>query len=440
MKPQPVRAAFAAFVGTSIEWYDFYIYGTAASLVFGDVFFSTESHIVAALASLATFAVGFIARPFGAIVFGHIGDKVGRKKSLIITLLMMGGGSTLIGLLPSYDSIGAIAVVFLVALRFVQGVAVGGEWGGAVLIAAEHAPPKWRTILASVPQYGSSVGLIMSTLAFRFVSDLPREDFYSWGWRIPFVLSGVLLVIAYLIRTGINESPEMLEQLKKDKNHDRVPLREVFQTRRFSFFCGIGACVLGIAGTYFVTTLMISYTTMYLNVDKSAILDIIFWIGFVEFIAIPAATFLATRFGERRILLLLSVSSALWAAPMMMLVATGDIASITIAILVGSFLVGACYGVIPAYLLHAFPVHMRYTGISLSYQLCGAIFGGATPLVGIWLAHTYNAGWLPLAFLFAFLSLATFVCVWLLSNAENPACHEAVGIVPDRSAESALAG
>lgn len=440
MKAQPVRAALAAFVGTSIEWYDFYIYGTAASLVFGDVFFSTESHFVATLASLATFAIGFIARPFGAIVFGHLGDKVGRKKSLVITLLMMGGGSTLIGLLPSYAAIGAMSVVLLVALRFVQGIAVGGEWGGAVLIAAEHASPKWRTFLASVPQYGSSVGLIMATAAFRFVSDLPKDDFYSWGWRVPFILSGVLLGIAYMIRAGINESPQMLEQLEKNRDHTRIPLRELLRNRKFSLFCGVGACILGIAGTYFATTLMISYTTTYLFVEKRAILDIIFWIGFVEFIALPFATFLATRYGERNTMVWLSVAAALWAWPMMMLVTTGDITNIAIAILVGSFLSGACYGIIPACLLQAFPVNMRYTGISLSYQLCGAIFGAATPLVGVWLAHSYGAAWLPLACLFAFLSLATLVCVWLLFYAKHMVAADLGDMVITPGVESHVAG
>jgi len=437
VQPQPIRAALAAFLGTAIEWYDFYIYGTAAALVFGDVFFATNDPFIGVLASLATFAVGFVARPFGALIFGHLGDKLGRKKSLIITLALMGIATTLIGLLPSFHSIGLSAAALLVVLRLVQGIAVGGEWGGAVLIATEHAPAKWRTFLASAPQYGSPIGLVLSTLAFRSVSSLPQPDFQSWGWRIPFILSGVLVVVAFIIRAGINESPEMIAHMKREASRDTVPVREILKTRKKAVALGIGLSLPAIAGFYFITTLMISYTTTYLNVQRSQILDIISWVGIVELLSFPVGSYIATRIGERRLLLLATGACCLWAAPMMMLVVSGTLSNIAIGILVATFLIGAYYAVMAAFLPRAFPVSMRYTGISLSFQLSGAIFGGTTPLVGIWLAHTFGVQWGPMAVLFALISGASFLSIWFLPvENEEPAASVALGHA-ERSAYAA---
>lgn len=413
-QPQPIRAALAAFLGTAIEWYDYYIYGTAAALVFGEVFFATNDPFMGVLASLATFAVGFVARPFGALVFGHLGDKVGRKKSLVITLVLMGSATTAIGLLPSFHSIGVTATILLVILRLAQGVAVGGEWGGAVLIATEHAPEKWRTFLAAAPQYGSPVGLILSTLAFRAVSSLPQEDFAAWGWRIPFILSGLLVIVAFIIRAGVNESPEMVAQLERDRSYEMVPVREVLKTKKKAVVLGVGLSLLGIAGFYFITTFMISYTTTYLKIPKSQILDVISWIGVVQLFATATGSYIASKIGERLLLLIATGGAVIWSVPMMMLVITGNISNIAAGVLVATFMIGMYYAVIAAYLPRAFPVRMRYTGISLSFQLCGAIFGGTTPIVGVWLAHTYGLQWGPLAALFAVIAGGAFLSIYFL--------------------------
>jgi MFS family permease len=211
MKPvassQPRRAAAAAFIGTMIEWYDFYIYATAAALVFGALFFPSDDKLFSTMAAFGTFAVGFFARPLGGIIFGHIGDRIGRKKSLIITLLMMGVVTVCIGMLPTYTQIGVAAPVLLILLRIVQGIAVGGEWGGAVLMAGEHAPKGRRNFFASFAQLGSPAGLILSLLAFSAVTRLPEEDLMSWGWRLPFLASSLLLLVGLAIRLGVNESP-----------------------------------------------------------------------------------------------------------------------------------------------------------------------------------------------------------------------------------------
>ncbi|AJC19314.1 MFS transporter [Pandoraea pulmonicola] len=416
---QPFRAALAAFFGTMIEWYDFYCYGTAAALVFGDVFFATGDPLMGTLASLGTFAVGFVARPFGALIFGHLGDKIGRKRSLIITLMLMGVATTLIGLIPSYHSIGISATVILVLLRLIQGIAVGGEWGGAVLIASEHAPEKWRTIIASAPQYGSPVGLILATLIFRVMSGLPQSDYQSWGWRIPFLISGVLVIVAFIIRRNVNESPELERRKAEGRISDVAPVRLVFRNHKKALFLGIAFCMLGISGFYFVTTLMISFTTTYLKVSKPDILDIIAWTGVVELMSFPIGSYIAHRIGERKFLMFVTGAATLWALPMMQLVSSGNVANIAIAILVATTFIGGYYAVLSAYLPRAFPVEMRYTGISLSFQICGAIFGGTTPLIGLWVAKSFGAQWLPLGLMFLVITGATFLAAVFLPNRES---------------------
>jgi len=252
--PQPRRAAAAAFIGTMIEWYDFYIYATAAALVFGALFFPSDNSLFSTMAAFGTFAVGFFARPLGGIVFGHIGDRIGRKKSLVITLLMMGVVTVGIGLLPTYAQIGAAAPVLLIVLRVIQGIAVGGEWGGAVLMAGEHAPKGRRTFFASFAQLGSPAGLILSLLAFGAVTRLPEEELMSWGWRVPFLASALLLLVGLAIRLGVNESPEFLasrEQAEKSRRKEQAPVLEVLRTAWRPLLLCIGANTLGIAGVYF---------------------------------------------------------------------------------------------------------------------------------------------------------------------------------------------
>lgn len=420
---QPIRAALGAFVGTMIEWYDFYVYGTAAALVFGEVFFKSDDRFMGIIASLGTFAIGFVARPVGALLFGHFGDKVGRKNSLIITLLLMGGATVLIGLLPGYDAIGASAAILLIALRLVQGVAVGGEWGGAVLIAAEHAPPKWKTFLASAPQYGSPIGLMLAALAFRTVSDLPREDFLAWGWRIPFLASAVLIIVAFAIRAGIKESPELVKRLEEMPQDDIVPAKEIFRTRGYTLLLGMGLCLLGVAGFYFLTTLMTTFTTESLGISKSDILNVIFWVGVLELVAFPFGSWIATRFNERLLLVAMSAAAFVFAIPMMMLIVTGDLGNIRIGILVGTFFVAAHYAVMAPFLTRAFPVHLRYTGISLSSSLSGAIFSGVTPMVGVWLVKTYGVQWLPLSLLFMVIAGLTLLSSLFLPIEEEQVRH-----------------
>lgn len=288
MKPtasaQPRRAAAAAFIGTMIEWYDFYIYATAAALVFGALFFPSDDSLFSTMAAFGTFAVGFFARPLGGIIFGHVGDRIGRKKSLVITLLMMGIVTVCIGLLPTYAQIGAAAPVLLILLRIVQGIAVGGEWGGAVLMAGEHAPKGRRNFFASFAQLGSPAGLILSLLAFGAVTRLPEEALMSWGWRVPFLASALLLLVGLAIRLGVNESPEFMasrEQAEKARCKEQAPALEVLRTAWRPLLLCIGANTLGIAGVYFTNTFMISYTTQQLHLERSLILECLFFVAII---------------------------------------------------------------------------------------------------------------------------------------------------------------
>ncbi len=391
---QPVRASTAAFIGTMIEWYDFYIYATAAALVFGKLFFPSATGFYGTLAAFGTFAVGFFARPLGGALFGHIGDRIGRKKSLVITLLMMGTVTVLIGLLPTYASIGVWAPVLLVLLRIVQGVAVGGEWGGAVLMAGEHSPDKSkRTFFASFAQLGSPAGLILSMLMFKLVTGLDDAAFLSWGWRVPFLFSAVLLLVGFVIRLSVNESPDFLEEKQaqaKRAKPARAPLAQVLTGAPRLLALAVGANVLGIAGFYFTSTFMIAYTTQYVGLNRAVILDCLLVVSIMQFFITPLAAYIASRVGNLRFLGATALISVFTPYAMFNLVDLGSLGAITLGIGVAVLFMGAYYAVIAGFVSDSFPTAIRYTGISMAYQLSGAIFGGLTPMLGTVLAENFK--------------------------------------------------
>ncbi len=415
---QPVRASTAAFVGTMIEWYDFYIYATAAALVFGKLFFPSATGFYGTLAAFGTFAVGFFARPLGGAIFGHIGDRIGRKRSLVITLLMMGSVTVLIGLLPTYASIGVWAPILLVLLRIVQGVAVGGEWGGAVLMAGEHSPDKSkRTFFASFAQLGSPAGLILSMLMFKLVTGLDDAAFLSWGWRVPFLFSAVLLVVGFVIRLSVNESPDFLEEKQAQatrKKTERTPLAQVLTGAPKLLAMAVGANVLGIAGFYFTSTFMIAYTTQYVGLNRAVILDCLLVVSIMQFFITPLAAYIASRVGNLRFLATMALVSVFTPYAMFNLVDLGSLSAITLGIGVAVLFMGAYYAVIAGFVSDSFPTAIRYTGISMAYQLSGAIFGGLTPMLGTVLAENFKGQWWPLAVLFSVISLLSLVSVLAL--------------------------
>ncbi|MFP3557387.1 MFS transporter [Paraburkholderia sp. SIMBA_049] len=425
---QPGRAATAAFIGTMIEWYDFYIYATAAALVFGELYFPSSDRFVSTMASFATFAVGFFARPLGGIVFGHLGDRIGRKKALMTTLMMMGVATVCVGLLPDYSKVGMLAPVLLVLLRVVQGIAVGGEWGGAVLMAGEHAPQGRRTFFASFAQLGSPAGLILSLIAFRAVTSMDKADFMSWGWRLPFLASSVLLIVGIVIRLGVNESPEF-QRVKESNRTAKLPIAEVFSSAWGLVLLCIGANTIGIAGVYFTNTFMIAYTTQYVGVTRSLILDCLFAVAIIQFVSQPLAAWLAERIGGARFLKIAALLAMISPYPMFVLVQSGSAVPMVIGIAIAVVCMASFYSVIAGFVSGIFPTRVRYSGISLAYQVCGAVAGGLTPLVGTWLAHRYTGQWWPLAVFYTCLAGISLVCIVALDarRATHAEQTEAVG-------------
>ncbi|PMZ76074.1 MFS transporter [Pseudomonas sp. FW305-70] len=407
---QPRRAAAAAFIGTTIEFYDFYIYATAAALILGQVFFPSSDSMLSTLAAFGTFAVGFIARPMAGMVFGHLGDRLGRKKMLLFTMLLMGLATTAIGLLPGYASIGLWAPVGLIALRIIQGISVGGEWGGAVLMASEHAPAKRKTFYASFAQLGSPAGLLMALIAFRLVTSLSPEQFAEWGWRLPFLFSGVLMMIGLAIRFGVQESPEFKAIADKGETV-QYPVLEVIRTCWRQILFAAAAVTIGSAGFFFTNTFMITYVTQYQGIARSTILDCLFLVTVIQFISQPFSALLAERIGEGRFLKLAALLSMLVPYPMFLLVGTQNIVLMTLGIAMAVVVLSGLYAVIAGYMAQAFPAHLRYSGISIAYQLICAIAGGSTPIIGTLLASHYAGQWMPLAIFFSLLAALSLIGV-----------------------------
>ncbi|RJG09093.1 MFS transporter [Pseudomonas cavernicola] len=407
---QPRRAAAAAFIGTTIEFYDFYIYATAAALVLGQIFFPSEDPMLSTLAAFGTFAVGFIARPMAGMVFGHLGDRLGRKKMLLFTMFLMGIATTGIGLLPSYATAGIWAPIGLVALRFIQGISVGGEWGGAVLMASEHAPAGRKTFYASFAQLGSPAGLLLALIAFRLATSLEQEDFLEWGWRIPFLASGVLMCVGLVIRFGVQESPEFKE-VRENNETAKYPVLEVIRTCWKQILFAAAAVTIGSAGFFFTNTFMITYVTQYQGIARSTILDCLFLVTIIQFISQPCSALLAERIGEGRFLKLVALLCMAVPYPMFLLVGTQNLILMTLGISMAVVTLSALYAVIAGYMSQAFPARLRYSGISIAYQLICAVAGGTTPLIGTLLASKFAGQWLPLAVYFTLLSAVSLIGV-----------------------------
>ncbi|QCP53519.1 MHS family MFS transporter [Trinickia violacea] len=425
---QPARAAAAAFVGTTIEWYDFYIYATASALIFGKLFFPSNEPFISTLASFGTFAVGFFARPFGGLVFGHLGDRFGRKKALVATLAIMGVSTVCIGFLPTYASAGALAPVMLVLLRIAQGIAIGGEWGGAVLMASEHAPRERRTFLASFAQLGSPAGLILSLVAFRAVAGMDKDALFDWGWRLPFLASAVLLIVGVLIRMGVRESPEF-EQVRAERRTAALPVAEVVRDAWRTVLLCLGANVIGVAGAWFVNAFMLNYTTQTLGIDRALMLDCLFAVAFLQLATQFASGWFAQRLGVERFLKAAAALAMLSPYPMFVLVSSGRPIAIVAGIGFAVMCMSSSYAVMAGFMANAFPVRVRYSAISLSYQLCAALAGGLTPLVGTVLAHRYPGQWWPLAAFYSVLALITLVCIAWLARKRAGVAQSSTGVL-----------
>ncbi|UPW06879.1 MHS family MFS transporter [Rhodococcus pyridinivorans] len=373
------RAGVTAFVGTTIEWFDFYIYGTSSALVLGALFFPDASPAVGTLAAFATFAVGFIARPLGGIVFGHFGDRFGRKNAVIITLALMGAGTVGVGLLPTYDQIGIWAPILLVALRVLQGIAMGGEWGGAVLIATEFAPPGKKVLYGAFAQQGSPVGNLLATLSFLGLTAMSDATFEDWGWRIPFLASAALVIVALYIRVRIQETPEM-RVAAAAQERTKLPLVEVLRSHPAALLLGVGAVVAGVAITYVKTTFALAWATTDLGFTRSDFLLVITLALVAQVLVQPFGAVLATRIDARRAVLWMLGPELIVLPLMFVLIRTGSLTWAIIGMVLATAPHAMYYSALAGILAQVFPTHVRYTGISLSYQISTAIFAGTAPM------------------------------------------------------------
>lgn len=409
------RVVLASFIGTTIEWYDFFLYGTAAALVFGELFFPTLDPLAGTMASFATYAVGFFARPVGGIVFGHFGDRMGRKSMLVTTLMLMGMATFLIGVLPTYDQIGVAAPMLLVLLRFVQGFGVGGEWGGAVLMAVEHGHAGRRGLYASWVQAGVPAGLLLATAVFNLFSLLPDEEFLSWGWRVPFLLGIALLAVGMFIRIQVFESP-VFAKAREQKPPPPVPLFDVLRRYPRNILLAMGARFAENGSFYVFTVFVLSYATVELGVDKNVILNGVLVASAIQFFIIPAFGILSDKLGRRPVYLAGALGLALYALPFFWLVNVGSGWAITLAIVLGMIVHAAMYAPQAAFFSELFGTDVRYTGASIGYQLASPLAGGLAPLIATALLQWSGGEPWPVAVYMIVFATITLVSVWLAAE------------------------
>jgi len=409
----------ASAFGTIIEWYDFFVYGTAAALVFGRLFFPVSDPTVSTLAGLSVYAVGYVARPLGGIIFGHFGDRVGRKSMLVLSMVLMGFGTFLVGVLPTYEQIGILAPVLLVLLRLLQAVGLGGEWGGAVLLVSESAPAQRRGLFGSFVQLGNPTGRLIATGVFALAARLPEGDFLSWGWRIPFLASALLIVVGLVIRFQIDETPEF-QKLREGKRTAKMPVVEALSKYRRETTIAVGLKLTEVAWVGILTVFAVTYLTQQLGMQRSVVLDAVTLATLIELFVMPLAGWLSDTIGRRKIYLVGTVFGILLAFPIFWLFETRDVTIVTWSIVAGICL---CQAVVFA--LHAsfmpelFGTNVRYSGISLGFQLGAAIGGGLTPVVAAAIvAWSGGATW-PVSLMLVTLGVLTFIAV--LSTRETAA-------------------
>jgi metabolite-proton symporter len=408
-----VKVATASLIGTAIEWYDFFLYGTAAALIFNKLFFPTFDPMIGTLLAFATYALGFVARPLGGLVFGHYGDTIGRKTMLYLTLLIMGVATAIIGLLPTYETAGIWAAVLLITCRLVQGFGLGGEWGGAVLMAVEHAPAEKKGFYGSWPQLGAPLGLVLGTLVFSiFSASMSDAQFLAWGWRLPFLFSIALVIVGLWIRFTLAESPEF-QKVKDKKEEVKMPIIEAIVTYPKNILLAMGARFAENGFFYIYATFVLAYATQALGMNRQDILNGVLIAAFIETFTIPAFGALSDKLGRRPVYIFGAVFSALMSFPLFMLLGTKNPQLAWIAIVLG-LAIGhaAMYGPQASFLSELFGAKVRYSGVSLGYNLASIFAGALSPLIATGLMTAYKPATWPISVYMTVLALITIVSVY----------------------------
>ncbi len=401
------RVTWASLVGTALESYDFYVFSYAAAFFAGPLFFAPLGAFGGTLSALATIGVGFIVRPLGAIVFGHLGDRIGRRRTLLLTIAIMGVATGLIGVLPTYAAAGWLGAALLVLLRLVQGFSLGGEWGGSILLATEHASPRRRAFYAAMPQLGSPVGSIVSAVAYLVLATLPHAALLSWGWRIPFLLAIPLLLVSLYLRWSIDETP-VFRELVREHRVDRVPVLTVLRRRPLALLVGVGAALLGIGSYSLMNTYTLSYGSSALGYDYDQLLLATTIGGLLQLVTIPLFGAWATRIGSAAVVALGAASTAVIAVPMYLLLQSATFPVLVGMMIVGGILPTLSWAALGGLMSDLFADHYCYSALSIAYSVAAVVSGFVPSITQLLAGATHGAWWHP-AIVLVVMSLVTLV-------------------------------
>ncbi|MCK7307518.1 MFS transporter [Enterobacter quasiroggenkampii] len=413
------KVLIASLTGSAIEWFDYFLYGTAAALVFNKIFFPMVDPVIGLILSYLSFSLTFFIRPIGGVLFAHIGDRIGRKKTLMLTLSLMGGATVMIGLLPTYEMIGLWAPALLILMRIIQGMGIGGEWGGALLLAYEYAPEKRKGFFGSIPQAGVTIGMLMATFIVSLMTLFSEADFLSWGWRIPFLLSSVLVLLGLWIRKDIDETPDF-QRVKASGQVAKAPLRDTLKHHWREVLIAAGLKVVETAPFYIFSTFVVSYATSTLTYQKSQALEAVTLGALVATIMIPLMGLLSDKVGRQRMYAISVFVLGLFIVPWFMLLNTGTTWGIVLATVIAFGVLWApVTAVLGTLCSEIFSANVRYTGITLGYQLGAALAGGTAPLIATGLLAKYDGDWVPVAWYLAVTVTISLIAIFCASRVKR---------------------
>ena len=413
------KVLIASLTGSAIEWFDSFLYGTAAALVFNKIYFPMVDPVIGLILSYLSFSLTFFIRPIGGVLFAHIGDRIGRKKTLVLTLSLMGGATVMIGLLPTYEMIGLWAPALLILMRIIQGMGIGGEWGGALLLAYEYAPEKRKGFFGSIPQAGVTIGMLMATFIVSLMTLFSEADFLSWGWRIPFLLSSVLVLLGLWIRKDIDETPDF-QRVKASGQVAKAPLRDTLKHHWREVLIAAGLKVVETAPFYIFSTFVVSYATSTLTYQKSQALEAVTLGALVATIMIPLMGLLSDKVGRQRMYAISVFVLGLFIVPWFMLLNTGTTWGIVLATVIAFGVLWApVTAVLGTLCSEIFSANVRYTGITLGYQLGAALAGGTAPLIATGLLAKYDGDWVPVAWYLAFTVTISLIAIFCASRVKR---------------------